>query len=77
MQGRTEVALLLRTALPEIQVDCGRFACGSELFTVSVGACDDATDTVGNSGRATDVILCGHRKGGQLGEVVLVGRTVS
>ena len=58
-------------------MDCGRVADSAELSTAAVGACDEPADAVGNSGRTTDVILCGHRQGGQVGEVVLIGRSVS
>jgi hypothetical protein len=57
-------------------VDCGWLLNGAELSTAAVGACDEPTDAVGNSGRTWEFILCGHRRCWQMGEVVLVGRGV-
>jgi len=55
-------------------VDRGRIAKGAELSTASVGACDEPTDAVGNSGRIRDFILRGDLVGmqgkllGQIGQ---------
>ena len=58
-------------------MDCGQVANEAELSTAAVGACDEPTDAVGNSGRTSDLILCGHVQGWQVGEVVLVGREIA
>ena len=57
-------------------MDRGQVANDAELSTAAVGACDEPTDAVGNSGRTTDFILCclAHRR--QVGKVELIGRGV-
>ena len=40
-------------------MDTGRIAEGAELSTAAVGACDEPTGAVGNSGRTQDSILRG------------------
>ena len=51
-----------------------RIAKGAELCTAAVGACDEPTDAVCNSGRTWDVILCGQLHWHQPGEVRFVRR---
>lgn len=51
-----------------------RVAKGAELSTAAVGACDEPTDAVGNSGRTGDFILRGQLPLRQVGEVPFVGR---
>ena len=47
------------------------------MSRAAVGACDDATDAVGNSGRTRDFISCRHCHDGRpLREAVPVGRDV-
>jgi long-chain acyl-CoA synthetase len=41
------------------------------------GAAAILIDAHGNSGRTSDLILCGHGQGWQVGEVVLVGREIA
>jgi hypothetical protein len=47
------------------------------LSTAAVGACDEPTDAVGNSGRTTELILCGHCQLGQMGQVMFIGREIT
>ena len=55
-------------------MDCGRVADGAEMSTAAVGACDEPTDAVDNSGRTSDLILFDLGQGWQVSEVMLVGR---
>ena len=58
-------------------MDCGQVGNGAELSTAAVGACDEPTDAVGNSGRTTDFILCCLAHFWQIGKVELIGRGIS
>ena len=57
-------------------MDCGQVANGAELSTAAVGACDEPTDAVGNSGRTINLILCCLLQARQIGMVELIGRGV-
>ena len=55
-------------------METGRFTDDAELSTAAVGACDDATDAAGNSGRTRDFILRGPLQLRRVAKVFLIGR---